>query len=101
MDLSSMSLAQLRELDEQVKAQMQKTEKRARDQAIEQIYSIANSVGLPLKSLLGSATGKKGPAPIKYRDPTNDKRAWSGRGRQPQWVKDWVEGGKSLDQLRA
>ncbi|MBA4095048.1 MAG: histidinol phosphate phosphatase, partial [Candidatus Accumulibacter sp.] len=25
---------------------------------------------------------------------------WTGRGRQPKWVKEWVEGGKSLDKLR-
>jgi hypothetical protein len=36
----------------------------------------------------------------RYRHPDNASQQWTGRGRQPKWVKEWVEGGKSLDKLR-
>jgi DNA-binding protein H-NS len=37
---------------------------------------------------------------VRYRHPDNASQQWTGRGRQPKWVKEWVEGGKSLDKLR-
>jgi DNA-binding protein H-NS len=37
---------------------------------------------------------------VRYRHPDNADNQWTGRGRQPKWVKEWVESGKSLDKLR-
>lgn len=37
---------------------------------------------------------------VQYRNPTNPSQAWTGRGKQPKWVSEWVQGGKSLDALR-
>lgn len=37
---------------------------------------------------------------IQYRNPNDPSQAWTGRGKQPRWVKDWVESGKSLDGLQ-
>jgi DNA-binding protein H-NS len=36
----------------------------------------------------------------RFRHPANKSLRWSGRGRQPKWVKDWVASGQSLDALR-
>jgi hypothetical protein len=39
-------------------------------------------------------------AVVRYRHPDHPTTlTWSGRGRQPKWVREWVEGGKSLDDL--
>lgn len=39
-------------------------------------------------------------AVVRYRHPDHPTTStWSGRGRQPKWVREWVEGGKSLDDL--
>ena len=38
---------------------------------------------------------------IKFRHPENASIGWTGHGRKPQWVIDWVAQGKSLDDLRA
>ena len=37
---------------------------------------------------------------VRYRNPGDPAQAWTGRGKPPRWVTDWVEGGKSLDALR-
>jgi ParB/RepB/Spo0J family partition protein len=37
---------------------------------------------------------------VRYRHPDHPTSTWSGRGRQPKWVREWIEGGKSLDDLR-
>ena len=104
MDLSNMSVGDLRNLQEQIKQEMKKREVQEVQKAREQILAIAQSVGVPLKDLL--ATGGRGSATkgnsvaVRYRHPDNASQQWTGRGRQPKWVKEWVEGGKSIDQLR-
>lgn len=108
MDLSNMSVGDLRNLQEQIKQEMKTREAQEVQKAREQILAIAQSVGVPLKDLL--ATGGRGAAKsgstkgntvaVRYRHPDNASQQWTGRGRQPKWVKEWVEGGKSLDKLR-
>ena len=109
MDLSNMSVGDLRNLQEQIKQEMKAREAQEVQKAREQILAIAQSVGVPLKDLL--ATGGRGAAAkanstkgntvaVRYHHPDNASQQWTGRGRQPKWVKEWVEGGKSLDKLR-
>jgi len=107
MDLSNLSLGDLRNLQEQIKQEMKKREVQEVQKAREQILAIAQSVGVPLKDLISSsgrgnksAGGNAGSVAVRYRNPDNASQQWTGRGRQPKWVKEWVEGGKSLDKLR-
>lgn len=100
MDLSNMSLGDLRNLQEQIKQEMKKREQQEVQKAREQILAIAQSVGVPLKDLITTSRGKAGSVAVRYRHPDNANQQWTGRGRQPKWVKEWVEGGKSLDKLR-
>jgi len=34
-----------------------------------------------------------------YRNPSNSAETWSGRGRQPKWVRDALARGKRLEDL--
>jgi hypothetical protein len=54
MDLSNMSLGDLRNLQEQIKQEMKKREHQEVQKAREQILAIAQSVGVPLKDLISS-----------------------------------------------
>jgi DNA-binding protein H-NS len=102
MDLSNMSVGDLRNLQDQIKQEMKKREVQEVQKAREQILAIAQSVGVPLKDLIASSgvRAKTGTVAVRYRHPENQAQQWTGRGRQPKWVKEWVEGGKSLDKLR-
>lgn len=101
MDLSNMSVGDLRNLQEQIKQEMKKREQQEVQKAREQILAIAQSVGVPLKDLIAAGTrGKTGSVAVRYRNPDDASQQWTGRGRQPKWVKEWVDGGKSIDQLR-
>jgi DNA-binding protein H-NS len=105
MDLSNLSLSDLRNLQEQIKQEMKKREVQEVQKAREQILAIAQSVGMPLKDLIsasgrGKSGANTGSVAVRYRNPDNASQQWTGRGRQPKWVKEWVEGGKSLDKLR-
>jgi len=107
MDLSNLSLGDLRNLQEQIKQEMKKREVQEVQKAREQILAIAQSVGMPLKDLISasgrggkSAGGNTGTVAVRYRNPDNASQQWTGRGRQPKWVKEWVDSGKAIDDLR-
>ncbi len=44
---------------------------------------------------------KNGRPEVSYRHPGQPGMAWTGRGKPPRWVTEWIESGKSLDALRA
>jgi DNA-binding protein H-NS len=102
MDLSGLTVKDLRALQEQVKHEIKKREHEDVIKAREQILAIAQSVGIPLKDIIGSNMRTKGAATVavRYRHPSDASLQWTGRGRQPKWVKEWVETGEPLDALR-
>lgn len=105
MDLSGLSVTDLRALQQQVAQELKKREKQELTQAREQIMEIAQRVGIPLKDLIGGdfrakGKGADGGEPVRYRHPSDKSLRWSGRGRQPKWVKDWLASGQPLDALR-
>lgn len=105
-DLSNMSLADLRDLQEQIKAEMKNRESQELQQARDQILAIAQKVGVPLQALFakgGKAGGNKNSGSTvaaKFQHPDNASQQWTGRGRQPKWVKEWIDSGNSIDKLR-
>ncbi|GAB2850506.1 H-NS histone family protein [Pseudoduganella ginsengisoli] len=102
MDLSNMSTAQLRQLQEQLKKELTQRETQERAQAIEKILAIAKSVGATVEELVAGAKLKAPGAEVapRYRNPADAGQQWTGRGRQPKWVKDWVEAGNDIEGLR-
>ena len=104
MDISGLSLVDLRALQEQVKQEIKKREQQDVAKAREQILAIAQSVGIPVKDLIGGhVRTKAGPAskvPVRYQHPKDATLQWTGRGRQPVWVKDWLASGQSIETLR-
>lgn len=105
MDLSGLSVADLRALQEQVKQTLKDREHEEMTKAREQILAIAQSAGISLKDLLsGSARMKnngatKAKVAVRYRSPSDASLQWTGRGRQPKWVQEWIASGNALDAL--
>lgn len=100
MNLENFSIAQLRELQYQVKKQLKINEQKGINDARAKILEIAQRVGLSVKDLVGNgapAKVKKAVA-VKYRHPSDPTMQWSGRGRQPKWVKEWVDSGKAIEE---
>lgn len=44
-------------------------------------------------------TKKRGKVPPKYRNPADADVTWTGRGRQPVWVREFVQGGGKLEDI--
>jgi DNA-binding protein H-NS len=101
MDLSNLSANDLRNLQEQVKRELKKRETQDLQKAKDEIFAIAQRVGLPLKDLIATnPRGQGGTVAARFRNPDDAGQQWTGRGRQPKWVKEWVDAGKSIDELR-
>lgn len=81
-------------------------EKEAVNTAKAEIRKIAEGLGMSVEALM-SIKSPKAPsnAPKKvgttYRDPSDHTKVWHGMGARPQWFKDLLASGISLDSLRA
>lgn len=100
MNLENLSISELRKLQEQVKKQLKVKEQKDINDARAQILEIAQRAGVSLKDLVGNGVlaKVKPTVAVKYRHPTDPTLQWSGRGRQPKWVKEWVESGKKIEE---
>lgn len=71
------------------------------DETVNQIHSLAESVGLTADELLDfvQSRGKgKGKAP-KYCHPNDPTLTWSGRGKRPKWFAALIEQGVDPESL--
>jgi DNA-binding protein H-NS len=60
------------------------------------VYAITvKDLGVSTKTSSRSGT----PVAVKYRHPEEPSLSWTGRGRQPKWVVEYVESGGTLKDL--
>ena len=109
-ELNAMSNGQLtaliRKADKTLKS---RTSDRAKRRIAAELARQARRNGFSLKELAevelggresgrhGALTGRK--VPPKYRDPGDPTRLWSGRGRQPLWIRDGLAAGMSMSEF--
>ncbi|MBS1190115.1 MAG: histone family protein [Rhodocyclaceae bacterium] len=102
MDISSLSLADLKRLLTQIPKEIERRQKDEKVRVLKEIEAIAAERGFALDELVGGGVKKlRAPVAVKYRHPGNADLSWTGRGRQPKWVQEFVQNGGSLDQLKA
>ncbi|WP_193083223.1 H-NS histone family protein [Pseudooceanicola spongiae] len=99
-DLDAMPLGDLKKLQTQVNTAIKTYEDRHRKAAIAELEAKAAEMGFTLSDLTGAQTGRKAKVnPPKYRNTEDLTQTWSGRGRQPAWIKDALARDESLDQF--
>lgn len=109
IDLKGLSAKELKTLITQAKKQQTALNKRKPIADIrKKIVAFAKSEGYSIAELFGGKaapsrgtaakaakkTGATRKVPPKYRNPTNPKETWTGRGKQPRWLADMVKKGK-------
>lgn len=100
MDLSKLSLDELRVLRKDVEKAIKEFAKRKRSEAMKEIQAVAKKHGLSVDDIMGGKSkGKKSKTPAKYRNPANPEQEWSGRGRQPAWFKSALAAGKKPETM--
>ncbi len=100
IDLSKLTLEELKSLKKDVERAITDFQKRKRDEAMKEIQAVAKKHGLSVEEVVGGKTkGRKAKSPAKYRNPKNPEQEWSGRGRQPAWFKAALASGTKPESL--
>lgn len=98
-DLDAMALGDLKKLQTKVNTAIKTYEERQRKAAIAELEAKAAEMGFSLSELTGQSGRKAKVNPPKFRNSEDATQTWSGRGRQPGWIKDALARGESLDQF--
>lgn len=103
MDLSKLSLPEMFQLQKDLGAEIERRKVSDKKNLIAELQNLAAAKGFSLQDVLGGAVSTK-PAKsagvAQFRNPADSSQTWTGRGRKPQWVQDWLDAGKPLDGLR-
>ncbi len=100
MDLNTLSLKELKDLQSQVAKAISGFEDRKKKEALAELEERAREMGFSLAELTGTVvTRKRSPAVAKYANPANPSDTWSGRGRKPRWFDAALKSGKGPEEM--
>ena len=106
MDLSSLTVAQLRDLQQKIPNEIKRRESQEKTDALNKLREMAKALGYSIEELMAKEGKESKPkatagtkVKVKYRHPENADLEWTGRGRKPKWVEAWLANGGSIDNL--
>jgi len=102
MDLSNYSVADLKDLFDKLPREIARREKDEKLRIRKELEAMAAKAGYSLDDLLNEAPAKTKTSrsvAAKYRSPANPELSWTGRGRQPRWVVDFIAQGGKIEEL--
>lgn len=101
--LDKMNRAELEALRADIDKAIVDLRKKEKQDALAAAQKAAAEFGFSLDELTGKRGGrsaaKGGSAEPKFMNPENPTQTWTGKGRQPNWFKEAVSGGKNADDL--
>lgn len=98
-DLETLSLKELRNLRNKTERAIASFEDRKKREALAAAEEAVRQFGFNLGELTGGKPRKASVVAPKYANPSDASVTWTGRGRQPRWVKEHLENGGSLEDL--
>lgn len=103
MDITTLSVAELKFLLEKIPAEITRREKEEKALIRKELEALAAQRGYALDDLLGNAVEKvtkvKKAVAVKYRHPQDASLTWSGRGKRPRRTVEFLTNGGTLEQL--
>ena len=103
MDLSTLSVAQLRDLQQQIPAEIKRRETQEKVNILNEVKAFAKARGYSLEDLVGkeikATKAIRGSVKPKYQHPQDANLQWTGRGRKPKWVESWLANGGRIEEL--
>ncbi|WP_168194961.1 H-NS histone family protein [Chromobacterium phragmitis] len=103
-DLANLSIADLQRLKSIVENALQKKISAEHADAKQKIMALAALQNLTPQETAHGRDRKKpqsqpSQSPPRYLHPDDESLTWTGRGRQPKWVSEWIHDGNSLESL--
>lgn len=100
INLNSLSLKELKDLQSQVAKAVASFEDRRKKETIAELEELARSKGFSWAELTGTTVvRKRAPAAPKYANPADQSDTWSGRGRKPRWFDAAIKSGQRPEDL--
>jgi DNA-binding protein H-NS len=100
IDLNSLALKELKDLQARVARAIATFEDRRRKEVLARLDEQAREMGYTLAELLGGMPARKAPTgAAKYANPANPAQTWTGRGRRPAWYDEAMKAGKTPEDL--
>ena len=121
VNYSSLSLDRLRKELAKVEKALNVKEAKEKKEAMDKLVTMARDSGIDLSELAATKTrktrvstsstartpvrrkkkvsAKRGKVAPKYRNPTDPGITWTGRGRQPIWVREHLENGGVIESI--
>ncbi|MDN0075117.1 H-NS histone family protein [Crenobacter sp. SG2303] len=100
MNIATLSYPELLDLKKQVEQRIHEIQGQEKTKAMQQIRELAKTYGLSVEEVLAKVSGTaRKPVEAKYANPANPEQTWSGRGRKPVWVQEYLDSGKTLESL--
>ena len=104
INLAQYSLPELQQLQKDLADTIARRQIEDKKTTLEMLKQLAQERGFELGDLLGAGAAPRGKTksagvPL-YRNPADASATWTGRGRKPQWVVDFLANGGQLDQLK-
>jgi DNA-binding protein H-NS len=100
-DWSPYGIGDLQRIADDITNEIQTKRDEKKKDLLEQFQQMLTSEGLSLEDVIGTKRRRqrrRGAAPVKYRDPETGK-GWSGRGRQPVWLVEKLNAGRTLEEF--
>lgn len=104
IDLDKLSESELKSLRSRVERALNSLEKRRFDEARRAAEDAARAHGFSLAQVVQAEPARRGrkraSGPAQFANPADPGQTWTGRGRQPEWMKAHLAAGGSRDDLR-
>ncbi|WP_299749941.1 H-NS histone family protein [uncultured Tateyamaria sp.] len=99
IEWDKLSVAEIEQIQKEAEQAMKVAKAREMRAALAAAEKAAAEFGFSLSELTSQRTGKAAKSPPKYAHPKNPGKTWTGKGRQPNWVKEYLRAGKPLEDL--
>jgi DNA-binding protein H-NS len=104
-DMENMPLEELVVLHEEMAKLITKKQKDKKKEIKSQMNELAKVAGYnSVEEFIGSQSSKRKDngvkAPPLYRSPDDPEKTWNGKGRVPNWLKDYEKNGGKRDKLK-
>lgn len=96
-DIDTMSREELTSLRQDIDKALSSLDDRRRSEARAAAEKAAREHGFSLDDIVATRKKSGTKNPPKYRNPEDPRQTWSGRGRQPAWIKEAIKDGKDLE----
>lgn len=103
--LHELSEAELAQLIDNAQKTLRDRQIGKRKEVTAQIKELAASIGYAVEltelsfDKANGSSRKGSKVPVKYRDPSNPKHQWSGRGMKPKWLRELLDQGRTLEEF--